>query len=151
MVGIMGILVVVGVMLVRQTEKANLLKRPSKHNTTLQNLTVLRTALEIFYRDCRRYPTTQESLKALVRDTSIQGWRGPYITLLRNDSWYTTFRYENRNGTVILASAGPDCRHGTRDDIKSPAPDLKLMANWDRSPGMTEYEEENIIYVPGNK
>ena len=131
--GVIGVLVIAGIMLVQKASETTITQRPSKEGTTTTNLVVLRTAVELFYRDCQRYPTTQESLKALVRNPApkVPGWKGPYINLLRNDSWFTPFRYELRNDSVVLSSAGPDGRHGTRDDILAPQPDIKLMAEFD--------------------
>lgn len=139
MFAVVGLLIVAGVMLVRQAGETSIIQRPSKEATTVTNLVVLRTAVELFYRDCQRYPTTQESLKALVRNPppAIPGWKGPYINLLRTDSWFTPFRYEFRNGNVILSSAGPDGRHGTSDDIFAPPPDISLMADFDSAAAIT--------------
>lgn len=144
MFAVIGLLAVVGIMLVRQASVTSVIQRPSKESTTVTNLVVLRTAVEIFYRDCRRYPTTQESLKALVRNPApgIPGWKGPYINLLRNDSWFTPFRYELRDGNVALSSAGPDGRHGTRDDLFAPPPDVSLMADFDSAAATTNDVEE---------
>ena len=41
----------------------------------------LLTALTTFRLDCRRYPTPEEGLKALLVNPGFQGWRGPYWRL----------------------------------------------------------------------
>lgn len=95
---------------------------------TTQNLWVLRTALECFRRDCGRYPTTAEGLRALVRQPpQTPSWKGPYIELLKPDPWRHPYVYQCTNGVPRLVSQGPDGRGGTADDIAAPPPDLSFV------------------------
>jgi type II secretion system protein G len=94
---------------------------------TTQNLGVLRTALECYRRDCERYPTTGEGLFALVHPLRVQGWKGPYITMLKPDPWHNPYLYGCTNETVFLSSAGPDGLPETEDDIAAPPPDMEYV------------------------
>ncbi|MCX7590109.1 MAG: type II secretion system protein GspG [Kiritimatiellae bacterium] len=83
-------------------------------------LYVLRTALELFRRDCGRYPSREEGLPALVRNPGVSTWKGPYITLLKPDPWRTWYHYELVQQRVVLFSHGPDRLPRTADDITAP-------------------------------
>ena len=69
-------------------------------------------ALETFYADFGRYPTTTEGLSALVRQPStLAGWRGPYIEGDYSvDPWGAEYVYQIFNdGTgYILSTYGPE-------------------------------------------
>lgn len=82
-------------------------------------------AVQSFYVDCNRYPTTEEGLKVLnekPEGEGLEGWAGPYLdTADPKDPWGTSFQYvypgeKNKDG-YDLSSAGPDKQHGTEDDI----------------------------------
>ncbi len=93
-----------------------------------RNLQVLRTALELFRRDCGRYPHADEGLAALVeRPADAPGWQGPYIETLWPDPWRAPFRYAAEAGGLRLWSDGPDGVTGSDDDIAAPPPDYRLL------------------------
>jgi general secretion pathway protein G len=87
----------------------------------------LATALAMFRIDCRRYPTTDEGLQALLTlptesDVS-ERWQGPYVGdagLLR-DLWGHDLQYicpgAHNPFSYDLSSAGPDGLHGSPDDV----------------------------------
>jgi type II secretion system protein G len=102
-------------------------RAPSKIRQTEGDLRVLRTALEWFRAHCHRYPTTAESLKALVRDPGVPGWQGYYIEALYPDRWGHPYQYACSNGQVRLYSLGPDGAADTADDIPAPTPDYKAL------------------------
>jgi len=56
----------------------------------------LESAVERFYVNMDRYPTTEEGLKVLVDPPATEdakSWRGPYIKMLRDDPWGTPIQY----------------------------------------------------------
>lgn len=128
---IMGLaaLVLLGVLLpfhdARRKSRAQ--PEPSKEVRAVRSLWALRTALEGFRDDCGRYPSLEEGLQALVTPLDINGWKGPYIDLLRLDPWHTPFQYDATQGTVMLYSCGADRTAGTADDIPAPRPDYTLL------------------------
>lgn len=70
-------------------------------------------ALDLFYLDNGRYPTTEEGLRALVTEpANLETWDGPYLKkrILPRDTWGNDYRYEapGRNGPYDLYSYGAD-------------------------------------------
>ncbi len=100
---------------------------PSRIEQTRKELMVIRTALEWFRTHCKRYPTTGEGLKALVRNPGVEGWQGFYIETLPPDIWGRPFQYSATNDTIRLFCLGLDGQAGTQDDIESPPPDYKAL------------------------
>lgn len=82
-----------------------------------EDLKTLRLALERFRNDCGRYPSGTEGLMALIARGEVQGWRGPYLTLLKRDPWHHAYHYQATNGMYALWSCGPDGLAGTGDDM----------------------------------
>jgi len=82
-----------------------------------RDINVLRTALEMFKRDCGRYPTTEEGLTALINNPGTMRWDGYYIMVLYSDPWSRKYIYRFTNETVTLLSCGRDKVEGTGDDI----------------------------------
>jgi len=115
---ILTVMAVIGGMLIRKAARpARQAPRIVPESVAEREVDVLRIASERFRTDCRRYPTTQEGLDALLHDPGLPGWRGPYIKLLRPDPWKTPYVYKEENGLITLLSCGPDRLDGTEDDI----------------------------------
>ena len=70
----------------------------------------LESAVERFYINMDRHPTTEEGLKVLIDPPSGEEkkWRGPYIKLLRPDPWGNPYQYR-----------APGMHHPTSFDIWS--------------------------------
>jgi len=93
-----------------------------------KELTALRTGLEWFRANCKRYPTDAEGLRALVRNPGgVPGWHGYYIDQLPPDPWGHPYRYCCTNDAVRVWGTGPDGTDGTADDIASPEPDWRAL------------------------
>ena len=47
------------------------------------------SALDLYYLDLGRYPSTNEGLAALTRGNNMPGWNGPYLRggVVPNDPW----------------------------------------------------------------
>jgi len=124
--GLVVLFIVMGAMLVSRTsqhQEVTLRQFPPDQHA-VYDLTQLRIALEIFRKDCGRYPSTRETLLPLLRPSRAPGWDGPYIKTLLPDPWQTPYRYSVSNGVVRLTSDGPDKKPGTSDDIEAPVPNL---------------------------
>ena len=84
------------------------------------------SALDLFFLDAGRYPTTAEGLTALgQRPTGMEVWNGPYVKggKVPPDPWGHPYIYvcpgkHNPNSYDII-SMGPDGQEGTDDDITS--------------------------------
>jgi general secretion pathway protein G len=88
-------------------------------------LSLFKTALQMFEVDNGRFPTTDEGLNALVTNPSnLPNWKsGGYISeqKIPNDPWGTAYIYRapgNNGKEFDLLSAGPDKQEGTPDDIQ---------------------------------
>jgi general secretion pathway protein G len=85
------------------------------------------SALDLFYLDLGRYPTSSEGLAALVqRPAGSSGWNGPYLknASLPNDPWGHPYRYRSpaEHGPFEIVSLGSDGKEGgvgTAADIRS--------------------------------
>ena len=74
-------------------------------------------ALDLYYLDVGRYPTTQEGLAALVkRPAGADIWNGPYLRggVVPTDPWHNAYVYlaPGRHGSFDLISYGSDGREG---------------------------------------
>jgi general secretion pathway protein G len=79
------------------------------------------TALDSFYLDVGRYPTTAEGLEALITQVSdSEGWNGPYLkkTEIPADPWNNPYHYESpgKHGDYDLYSFGADNAEGGEGD-----------------------------------
>jgi general secretion pathway protein G len=85
------------------------------------------SALDLFYLDAGRYPSTSEGLTALAqRPGSTTAWNGPYLRggLVPNDPWGHPYVYRSpgQHGAYDIVSYGADGQEGgtgTSGDIVS--------------------------------
>ena len=85
------------------------------------------SALDLFYLDAGRYPSTSEGLAALAqRPGSTAAWNGPYLRggLVPNDPWGRPYLYRSpgEHGAYDIVSYGADGQEGgagTSADIVS--------------------------------
>ena len=94
----------------------------AKETAARTDISAIEGALDTFEVDNGRYPTTEESLRALVEQPpSAKTWKGPYIKRgIPKDPWGNLYIYRypgqhNVNG-YDLHSMGPDGHEGS-DDI----------------------------------
>lgn len=84
-------------------------------------------ALDLFFLDAGRYPSSSEGLGALVqRPGSIAGWNGPYLKggVVPSDPWGNPYIYRSpgQRGAYDIVSYGADGQEGgtgTAGDITS--------------------------------
>jgi general secretion pathway protein G len=85
------------------------------------------SALDLYFLDNGRYPSSSEGLGALVqRPGSVMSWNGPYLkgSLVPNDPWGNAYIYRSpgQHGTYDIMSYGADGQEGgtgTASDIVS--------------------------------
>jgi len=85
------------------------------------------SALDLFFLDAGRYPSSSEGLGALVqRPGSISGWNGPYLkgSVVPADAWGNPYIYRSpgQRGAYDIVSYGADGQEGgtgTAGDITS--------------------------------
>src|SRR6202043_1947691 len=74
-------------------------------------------ALDLFYLDAGRFPSTAEGLAALVRQTpGVAAWNGPYLKggNIPNDPWNNGYVYRSpgEHGPYDIVSYGADRQEG---------------------------------------
>ena len=85
------------------------------------------SALDLYFLDNGRYPSSSEGLTALVqRPGSVMSWNGPYLrgSIVPNDPWGNPYLYRSpgQHGTYDIMSYGADGQEGgtgTASDIVS--------------------------------
>lgn len=94
----------------------------AKTKTAKVQIESLKSALDLFFLDVGRYPTTSEGLIALIARPSNAGvWNGPYVktTTVPQDPWNHDYRYQSpgKDGrTYEIVSLGADGREGGTDN-----------------------------------
>src|SRR5246127_200335 len=74
------------------------------------------SALDLYYLDLGRYPTSAEGLAALTRPTNTPGWNGPYLRggVVPNDPWGHGYVYRSpaERAPYEIISLGSDGQEG---------------------------------------
>jgi general secretion pathway protein G len=121
---VMVVIVILGILasmvvpnLLGSQERANIQKAVSDINA-------LETSLTMYKMDNYQYPSTEQSLEALVTKTDIEPAarrfpQGGYVKRLPNDPWGNEYQLLNpgEHGVMDVFSMGPDGEPGTDDDI----------------------------------
>jgi len=89
----------------------------SKVKTAKIQLQSFGNALDLFYLDVGRFPSSSEGLTALVQPSgSIAGWSGPYLKggVVPNDPWNNNYVYRSpgQQGPYDIISLGADGQEG---------------------------------------
>lgn len=89
----------------------------------------LSTALEMYKIDTNRYPTSEQTLQAIVQQPAgIEGWNGPYLrkNFVPKDPWKKNYyyRYPGRNAEYEIYSLGADGADGGEKENKD-------VVSWD--------------------
>lgn len=89
----------------------------SKVKTAQIQMENIASALDLFYLDAGRYPSSEEGLNALVqRPAGTSSWNGPYLKTsnVPKDPWGHAFLYRapGQNGPYDVGSLGPEGREG---------------------------------------
>lgn len=85
----------------------------AKVQTAETQIQMMRSAINLFYLDVGRLPTTEEGLAALVRQPSTaKFWQGPYLDdEVPLDPWQNPYQYQNTKSGISefsLFSLGAD-------------------------------------------
>ncbi len=100
----------------------------SKAKTAKLQIKEIESALELFYLDTGRYPSSSAGLKELVgNETSLIGWNGPYFkqASVPLDPWGNQYLYKipGEHGPFDLTSLGADNQPGGEGDDRD-------ISNW---------------------
>jgi general secretion pathway protein G len=114
-----------GALMVRSKGGGYSATRGHRLTKAMNEVTVLRAGVEMYWMDCGEYPATNPGLKALVLNPGVSNWRGPYVSLIRPDPWRQPYVYRIEDGRPVVKSSGLDGKPDTADDLL-PAPDEDL-------------------------
>jgi general secretion pathway protein G len=89
----------------------------SKVKATRIQIESLSSALDLYYLDVGRYPSTSEGLAALAQQPGgVQAWNGPYLRTgaVPNDPWGHPYIYRSpgEHGSFDIISLGSDGQEG---------------------------------------
>lgn len=101
----------------------------SRHKTAKLQIESFGSALDLFFLDTGRYPTSSEGLDALVqRPAGVNVWNGPYVKGGRvpADPWGNPYLYRSPSDRapyeiVSLGSDGREGGTGTAEDVSNVA------------------------------
>lgn len=93
---------------------------PAKRSIARAQIENFMSALDAYYMDMGKYPTTSEGLEALrTKPASAKNWNGPYLKKeVPLDPWGNQFIYKSpgRNGGYEITSYGADGAPGGSGD-----------------------------------
>lgn len=122
LVEIMVVVVILGILAATIIPQFIGTAKEAKVSAAKANVSELENALERFYIQLDRHPTTEEGLKVLVEPPAgdEKKWRGPYIKLLRPDPWGNPYQYRSpgihHTSSFDLWSRGADGADGGEGD-----------------------------------
>src|SRR6185295_18058013 len=89
LIEIMVVVIVLGILAATIVPQFLTTAKDAKASAAKSSIAELESALERFYINMDRHPTTEEGLKVLVEAPSgdEKTWRGPYVKMLRPDPW----------------------------------------------------------------
>lgn len=94
--------------------------KPAKQSAARAQIENFATALDAFFIDMGRHPTTEEGLAVLrVQPDGDSKWRGPYLKKeIPKDPWGNAYAYVSpgRSGGYEIVAYGADGREGGEDD-----------------------------------
>ena len=94
--------------------------KPAKITAAREQMGNFSVALDSYFVDVGRYPTTSEGLNALrVKSDNSETWKGPYLQKeIPGDPWGKPYIYRSpgRNGGYEIISFGEDGREGGEGD-----------------------------------
>lgn len=96
--------------------------KPAKQAAARAQIQNFMTALDNFFVDMGRYPSTQEGLKVLREaPAGARKWRGPYLQKqIPRDPWEHAYLYRSpgRNGGYEIRSLGADGKEGGEEEAR---------------------------------
>ena len=93
----------------------------SRERATELQIRSLGSALDLYFLDVGRYPTSAQGLGALVQQPAgVARWNGPYVqqATVPSDPWGNPYDYKvDQSGRYAIVSFGEDGQPGGGDDV----------------------------------
>lgn len=117
LVELLVVLAIIGLIAAIATPQVVRYLGAAKVDTTKAQMRNMQSALELYYIDNGRYPSTEEGLAALEnRPDSANNWNGPYLKkgASLQDAWGNVYKYESPAGDkqFEITSFGRDAKGG---------------------------------------
>ena len=118
LVEMLVVLVIVGLLVSLVAPRVFNQLAEAKVRTAHIQIESFKNALDLFYLDAGRYPSTQEGLGALtVRPSNVQNWAGPYVrtAAVPRDPWNNPYFYRSpgqNSRPYDITSNGPGGKSG---------------------------------------
>ncbi|MFN7729438.1 MAG: type II secretion system major pseudopilin GspG [Bdellovibrio sp.] len=110
LVEILIVLAIIGaLMAVLLPQVTSRLDRARQQETKI-SIGQLINALNLYYTDCGKFPSSLEGL--IKADPECSNWAEPYIKNMPKDAWKREFSYEIEGNSYIIKSLGSDGREG---------------------------------------
>ena len=126
------VLAIVAILTAGTTVSAGRLISTAKRVSAKNQIEQYSSALQTYFLDCVRFPTTEQGLKALWEKTDLypipENWNGPYLEKEpAKDPWGADYKYISRESSVmplqvpdglpfVLLSYGADGQEGGEKD-----------------------------------
>ena len=121
---VMVVLVIIGIIAGMVVPNLMGSQDTAREQKAVIDIGTIESALTMYRSQNYDYPTTEQSLEALVTETDIEPLprrfqEGGYLQRLPKDPWGNDYQLLNpgENGTFDVFSMGPDGEAGTDDDI----------------------------------
>ncbi|MEW6041876.1 MAG: type II secretion system major pseudopilin GspG [Elusimicrobiota bacterium] len=119
---IMLVVVIIGILAAIVLPRLTGRTEQARETAALQQIEIFSVALESFYLDNKRYPTTTEGLNSLMeKPVNAPRWKGPYLRKgVPHDPWDKSYVYISpgvHNRDYDLYSKGANGIEGGGDDI----------------------------------
>ena len=89
--------------------------RKARQDEARIQIAELSKALDLYYTDCSRYPSSDEGFSVLTKDgvDSCPSWGPePYIKKIPKDPWGRHLEYYYENGSYTIVALGEDGKEG---------------------------------------
>ena len=92
----------------------------AKQKTGKVQIEMISTSLDTFRLDTGKYPDEEQGLEALITDSDIKNWKGPYLKkkFVPKDPWGNDYiyKYDSETKALEVISYGADATEGGKGD-----------------------------------
>ena len=92
----------------------------AKQKTSKVQIEMLGTSLDTFRLDTGKYPGEDQGLEALITNSDIKNWKGPYLKkkFVPKDPWGNDYlyKYDSESKVFEIISYGGDATEGGKGD-----------------------------------
>src|SRR5258708_6933180 len=104
LVGMVVVITIIGLIMALVGPRVLTYLSDSKAKAAKIQIESFSSALDLYFLDLGRYPTSNEGLAALTQSNNAQGWNGPYLRggVVPSDPWGHGYVYRSPGGRAPL-------------------------------------------------